>query len=208
MKNFIELNNDYIVKKFNLFNKKYFNSELKIVAIKLNRSNKIIGYTKWKEENNIYTAISLEFTKNIFWSESFFNNILLHEMIHLWQIQKQNDHGHSSLFKKKMQELNKKGFDITEKIKPFNVQYKKKKRLFVLILKDKDNNYSIITLKDKPSQIDNVKISNIIKDKELIYEGYKESEILNNFTAHRNVKGSYKINKKYANIVFNLIYNH
>ena len=56
--------------------------------------------------NFIYDIVELEW-----------KNVLLHEMIHIWEYTMGYNGGHGKLFKSKMKEINKYGFGITCKYK-------------------------------------------------------------------------------------------
>ena len=86
------------------YNKKYFNSVLKEVPIKLSNSTRKFGEVKWFLINGKYRVEHLSISKVVEWKEKELRDILIHEMIHVWQIQFKNTRGHDSFFKNKMRE--------------------------------------------------------------------------------------------------------
>lgn len=105
----------YIQKRYNEFNKKYFNDELPIVPLELGKRKTCWGCVKsvysyiTYENKVIYLLISTTFSR----SECDYCETLLHEMIHVYQLLiLKNRGGHGSDFKQKMNEINKFGWEV------------------------------------------------------------------------------------------------
>lgn len=130
---------EYIEKMFNAFNVKYFNSQLFLITPKEIKEsflsslfpNRIIIeiksysgslgeckvglYCKDKDETPLlYVVEKLIINSKYLRSEKNYCEILLHEMIHIWEYQALNKGrvGHSKEFLDKKEEINKKGWNI------------------------------------------------------------------------------------------------
>lgn len=107
-----DIQKQWIKENYIMFNALYFNNELpdideiKFTAIK--RSNVIfLG----KAYNSYPFEIKLNFRYHLV--EIEWQNVVLHEMVHIWQYINGYEGGHGKTFKKKAKEINKYGWDIT-----------------------------------------------------------------------------------------------
>ena len=78
---------EYINRKFNEYNKRYFNDELpKIKMVINNEFGKIWGqfnsYTQLEEK--VITPIQIQLNMKELQNEYVFRNVLIHEMVHYW----------------------------------------------------------------------------------------------------------------------------
>lgn len=188
----MKLTEDNIKSKFHEYNSVYFENKLIIPTLKFNKSSKTLAMVKYNIFNNKYHCDKLIFSENILWNEELFSNILVHEMIHIWQIQEKNRVGHGYFFKKKMNELNKQGFNITIKADPNSFNLIKNKNTYIVI-SENQNNYYLISLAKKPKPSDSLRIQKIINNENFIFEGFVNNSEISKYPRHRSFVGRYKI---------------
>lgn len=100
----------WMVDHYNKYNWFYFDGILPedIICMPINRKNiKFLGCAN----NNPY-RIRLNFRYDL--PEIEWQNVLLHEMVHIWQFVMEYKDVHGISFKKKAKELNKYGWNITK----------------------------------------------------------------------------------------------
>ena len=101
---------EYIKKVFDECNEKYFNNELKNCKFSLFYTKRTKGFCYFKKVNgNIHGRIGI--AKNVIWNEDTFKEMVIHEMIHLYNKQIENISPswfcHNWHFRRKLKELNK-----------------------------------------------------------------------------------------------------
>lgn len=101
----------FIEKKFKEFNELIFHGKLPIVPIKLNKTTRSLGqccfYSNFRE-NKEPIGYSLKFSENFDLAENVLEDIIIHEMIHLYLgvNNLQDTYHHGANFKKLMIEIN------------------------------------------------------------------------------------------------------
>lgn len=153
---------EYIEKMFNRFNHRYFNNELflktpkdvkgtvleNLFPEKINIEVKpysgslgecIIAIYKHKDSDNFFLSVveKLVINNRYLRSEKNYCEILLHEMIHIWESQKLNKGNtltHSKTFLQKREEINKAGWNIL--IKETEENLKERGEMNIQELKD------------------------------------------------------------------------
>lgn len=117
----------YVEKRYNEFNKKYFDGELPEVPVTLSKTKNAAGTYRYTYSFDLDKVISHTLCVSVFMqrSEEAFCNTLLHEMIHVYQVNvlKVNArsmhrwaYAHGSTFTGKMNELNKLGWHIDTRL--------------------------------------------------------------------------------------------
>lgn len=167
---YIDLENYDIQKEFDFLNKLLFEGKIKNVPIKLeknkNSSARVISTRYYNKPEEIkYLGIS----KNFKMKNKIFRDILAHELIHIYMIQNQiKDFGgyHGIIFKKFMDEINKKGFNVDIVNRSHHselVDMHSKVKVGSIILHNLDNNtYQIIVMNK------NILLENLNKSEEQI----------------------------------------
>lgn len=115
MKN--RISTDWLIKKYAQFNEEYFNDELPgDILLELICNGITIGGTAFRQNPyRIRINFNFIYKEN---EEYEFENILIHEMIHIWQFINNYNDSHGKTFKIKMNEINSKGkHSISSKMK-------------------------------------------------------------------------------------------
>lgn len=139
---------------FNRFNKDYFNGELPFPRFRIGHSRTRLGWLKSEvkgfdhhhskdksEDNRVFTICLSNYWEG---DESFFQNTLLHEMIHFYIAyhQYKDDKPHGMLFRSQMERLNLLGWDISVSKKLGQLEPAEKKtnglRVVLAIVTDND----------------------------------------------------------------------
>ena len=94
------------------------------------------------------------------------------------------------------------GLNISQKVNTDNIVFKNSKKQYIVIFK-KENDYRIITLKDKISTLDSYKIPRSIKGGPILFEGFAQETFLNKYVSHKSIKGSYYLSQKDALKILN-----
>ena len=102
---------EYIKEVFDECNKLYFDNQLKNCKFTTFRTNRCKGFVNTKKINGkIYGRMGI--ATNVLWTEDSFKEIVIHEMIHLYNVQVEHKDctiiGHSWRFRRKLKQLNKK----------------------------------------------------------------------------------------------------
>lgn len=105
-----EVTKEYIKEVFDECNEKYFNNELKNCKFAVFKTERGLGFCYHKKVNGkIYGRIKI--AKNVHWTEDTFREIVIHEMIHLYNRQIEHVSAtwfcHNWHFRRKLKELNK-----------------------------------------------------------------------------------------------------
>lgn len=124
------VNKKWIEENYIIFNHEYFNDllppigvgRMHIQLLDINKQVSYIGIASWRPTSpdgdvNICNR-EYKIKINNYFSDLYeveFQNVLLHEMIHIWQYIIGYKGGHGTSFKKKANEINKFGWDITTK---------------------------------------------------------------------------------------------
>lgn len=129
---------------FKRFNSCYFNDALPMVTIKYCNSNSYMGLFYHKKDK--YGRYVIKINKRYEMSDYATENILIHEMIHLWQAVNNYNDSHGVTFHSKMREINRIGkHKISVKcIETFKVSddaIQTAKPSYILIYKGKSANY-------------------------------------------------------------------
>ncbi len=118
----------YVKRRYEEFNKKYFNDELPILPVKLNASKRAAGsygYTSYRSDP--YRVENEHINVSTFYDTNEFNfcNTILHEMIHVYQINvlklstremRRWAYSHGYTFTSKMNMINKFGWKIDTRV--------------------------------------------------------------------------------------------
>jgi geranylgeranyl pyrophosphate synthase len=108
---------EYIKEVFDECNRLYFDNQLKNCKFTVFKTIHCNGFCYHKEVNGkIHGRIGI--SSNTIWTEETFREMVIHEMIHLYNLQIDHVHGswfwHSRHFRRKLKELNKKyGLNVT-----------------------------------------------------------------------------------------------
>lgn len=134
--------------EFDKLNKELFNGELKPIELKWeknkNSGGRVIS-TRYPDKTEIINYLGI--SDYMEYEYDTFKNILAHEMIHVYIIQNNiKDYGgkHGIFFKEKMEEINKKGYNITIDFDATNLMVSGQEKLnnplcVIIILNKKDN---------------------------------------------------------------------
>jgi len=182
---YIDLSIDYIQNQYDDLNNLLFDGKLEKIPIKLEiNKNSAARIISTKEGNQPEKLNYLGISKYFKMKKSIFRDILAHEMIHVYMIQNHiKDYGgyHGIIFKKMMDEINKKGFNVTivhtshhSEINDLRVS---KTKVGVAIMHNKDlDEYSITVIKKdvflNTLENNEVKLRYYIKNKKQNYDIY------------------------------------
>lgn len=119
------VNKEWIEKNYITFNHKYFNDllppigvgRMHIQLLPVNKKVCYLGCAGYHNGNNILDR-DYYIKINNYYSQIYeveWQNVLLHEMVHIWQYIMGYKGGHVTSFKNKAKEINKDGWDITTK---------------------------------------------------------------------------------------------
>ncbi len=113
-------------KWYNYFNRIYFEGillpegepgeEYTIELVPIKKSVNYLGQCRYKNNNHVVLVLNNRYDKMI---EIEWQNVLLHEMIHVWQHVMGYKGGHGASFIKKAKEINEFGWGITTKYDEF-----------------------------------------------------------------------------------------
>ena len=110
----IKLTYDYMKKKFDLYNKKYFEGKLFQPTFVINHSKRSLGCYVSNRNLSIHEFSVLKMSDYYKRTEKDFDNTLIHEMIHLYQHQNNCcDRGHGIVFKSQCARINKDGWNLS-----------------------------------------------------------------------------------------------
>ena len=90
-----EVTKEYIKEVFDECNEKYFNNELKNCTFSLFNTKRTKGFCYFKTVNG-KTHGRIGIAKNVIWNEDTFKEMVIHEMIHLYNKQIENISGESA----------------------------------------------------------------------------------------------------------------
>jgi hypothetical protein len=140
----MELTIEYLDKKFDLYNEKYFYGILKKPNFKITNTKIRLGCMEYRGGNKYTISISMFYNRNEFW----YDNTLIHEMIHLYieQLKIIDNGSHGKRFKAECERINKDGWklsrttdssqwEISENAKIRN----KSEKSYVIIYKENEN---------------------------------------------------------------------
>lgn len=117
---------EWIRKWYNHFNKIYFEDilpnegnpgdEYSIQFLPIRKKVRYLGQCRYKDNHHIVLVLNNHYDWLI---EIEWKNVLLHEMIHVWQYIMGYKGGHGVTFKKRAKEINSFGWGITSKYDEF-----------------------------------------------------------------------------------------
>ena len=107
----IKVTKEYIKEVFDECNEKYFDNQLKNCKFSVFETTRARGSCYFKKQNGkLHGRIWI--AKNVLWTEATFRELVIHEMIHLYNGQIENSFvplfGHSWKFRRKLREFNQK----------------------------------------------------------------------------------------------------
>lgn len=140
-------------KEFDKYNKELFNGELNVINLKW-ENNKNSGarvISKLDKSTGKYYIDYLGVSNYFDYDYEIFKNVFIHELIHVYILQKNiQDYGgsHGIIFKKYMNEINKKGYNIQIEMDATDMMLSNQnllsKPLCVVLIEDKNNKKSIV----------------------------------------------------------------
>ncbi len=157
------LNIKYLEDLYEVFNKDYFNNELEnypieIKTIKTNMA-KVVSFGI-KDDPSSIDVQKIVFSDFIDWTKNDIKGIMVHEMIHIYLIEKNMEYSHGLIFKEKLRVLNKiTPFEVplTEDITYKKVSKNTKQKNVLAVFVNKPYSYGVTVF--------NYKLKNSIIDK-------------------------------------------
>lgn len=131
----MEITINYLIDKFDEYNRLYFNNELYHPTFKINKSSKVLGSmqtVKFCGSKFFTLTISKYYDR----SEREYDETLIHEMIHQYIGQKNmtDSSSHGYIFKREMNRINKYGWNITIKTDTSKWELKNKNKTYTIIV--------------------------------------------------------------------------
>lgn len=127
----IHTSEEDLLKRFDEYNKLYFDGELRKIKIKLVHSRDVVGefIHKMNKGTNTFRKKEIQIAENVDWTESDLKSTLVHEMIH-YKLAREGRFGpvvHGKYFKREMRRLNK-NYDLNiHVLAPYRLQLTDKK---------------------------------------------------------------------------------
>lgn len=170
---------DRMQELYDEYNEKYFNNELPDIPLKTNRSRRtggtVLAY-KNKATGDIrieHLTISNFFEKD----EEALKKIMLHEMIHVYFLNKGIIEGHGARFERMRKELSEKsGIDIprTEDVSAYGVSDDIKSKMLDLLIYKRGDDHSVYLFK-KDAIGDN--LEDFVRGRKFMFNAYPDIEI-------------------------------
>jgi hypothetical protein len=148
----MQLTEDFIKKNFIVFNNEYFDGKLKMPKFRVMHTKSRLGLCSWKNTSGVKTDYTISVTDYFVFGEKKLQNIILHEMIHLYIRQngiKDSRTHHGRVFYSIADKINRHGWNIARTDSVNGYETKEKKTYHLIAFKDSKDKYFLMAYNPK-----------------------------------------------------------
>jgi len=128
---------------FDRLNKEVFDGELirNFPVIFREMKNKVAHVIQQQTGRNTYKTLELAFSKNYHFSDAQYQKIMLHEMIHVWELQNGIDSDHGGAFYRQLDRIKALGYEVNRSESPGELEVSD-------TIKGRKNSYTVVQIVD------------------------------------------------------------